>query len=297
MKFNKRAILVLISLLSVVLIMSSCASKSSIDESCVQQSNTVAGRGEASEESPREWAQSDADSNVGSIEPEKVITSVFLSLETTEFDSAIENLGSIINKSKGYVENSHISSRGRMNNKVFQHAQYTIRIPKGSVDTFTGEINSIGNVVSKSTSKEDITKQYYDTESRLNLLKVKEERMTALLKKADRIEDIITIENQLSEIIHQKENMTKSILEMDDKVAYSIINMEISEVEKLRSDVTAKTTFATRISNAFNDSLYTFRVFVEGFILIFVYTWPFLLAGGLVAFLVLRFIKTRREIK
>jgi hypothetical protein len=296
MRVNKRTVLIITGLLLVILIMSSCASKSDMDSVSVK-SNTAVERDESFGASPGEWAQSDTVSNAGSIEPEKVITSVFLSLETTEFDSAIENLGSIVSKSKGYVEDSHISSRGRINNKVFQHAQYTIRIPKGSVDTFTGEINSIGNVISKSTSKEDITKQYYDTESRLNLLKVKEERMTALLKKAERIEDIITIENQLSEIIYQKENMTKNILEMDDKVAYSIVNMEISEVEKLRSDITAKTTFATRISNAFNDSLYTFKVFVEGLILIFVYTWPFLLVGGLVMFLILRFIKIRREIK
>ncbi|HZK58215.1 MAG TPA: DUF4349 domain-containing protein, partial [Clostridia bacterium] len=278
-------------------IISSCASKPTMSEDSVQSNTAIGNRGEFPEVSPEESAQADADSDIGGIEPEKVITSVFISLETTEFDSAIENLGSIVSKSKGYVENSNISSRGRINNKVFQHAQYTIRIPKGSVDTFTGEMDSIGNVVSQSTSKEDITKQYYDTESRLNLLKVKEERMTALLKKAERIEDIITIENQLSEIIHQKESMTKNILEMDDKVAYSIINMEISEVEKLRSDVTAKTTFAARISNAFNDSLYTFKVFVEGVVLIFVYTWPFLLVGGLIAFLVFKFIKTKRETK
>ena len=296
MKANKRAILIIISLLTVVLIISSCASKSDMSEDSIQ-SNATGNRGEFDEVSPEESAQADADSGIGGIEPEKVITSVFLSLETTEFDSAIENLGSIVNKSKGYVENSHISSRGRINNKVFQHAQYTIRIPKNNIGTFTDEMDSIGNVVSQSTSKEDITKQYYDTESRLNLLKVKEERMTALLKKAERIEDIITIENQLSEIIHQKENMTKNILEMDDKVAYSIINMEISEVEKLRSDITAKTTFATRISNAFSDSLYTFKVFVEGVVLIFVYTWPFLLVGGLVGFWVFKFVKTRREIK
>ena len=297
MRGNKRAILIIISLLSIVLILSSCASKSALSEDSVQSNAVVGERDEFSEVSPEESDQAGTGSGIGNIEPEKVITSVFISLETTEFDSAIENLGSIVNKSKGYVENSHISSRGRINNKVFQHAQYTIRIPKNNIGTFTDEMDSIGNVVSQSTSKEDITKQYYDTESRLNLLKVKEERMTALLKKAEKIEDIITIENQLSEIIHQKENMTKNILEMDDKVDYSIINMEISEVEKLRSDVTAKTTFATRISNAFSDSLYTFKVFVEGVVLIFVYTWPFLLVGGLVGFWVFKFVKTRREIK
>lgn len=294
MKINRQAILIIMSLLLVCLIVSSCSSKSGMNESTAQD-DAVMGGAEPSETDIKGESQSDAGFSSGSIEPEKIITSVHLSLETTEFDSTIENLDNIINKNKGYIENSHISSRNRINNKIFKHAEYTVRIPKDNVNGFTDEIGSVGNVVSQSTSKEDITKQYYDTESRLNLLKVKEERMTALLKKAEKIEDIITIENQLSEIIHQKESLTKNILDMDDKVSYSIVHLDISEVEKLRSDVTTKTTFATRISNTFNDSLYTFKVFMEGFVLVFIYALPFLLIGGLAAFLIFKFIRKRNE--
>ena len=294
MKINKRVIPAIISLLLIALIISSCASKSdmSLDENYTQK-NMGTGDPAPSEADFEEISQTGT--GIDSIEPEKVITSIHLNLETIEFDSTIENLGKIISTNKGYIENSHISDRGRINNKIYKYADYTIRIPRNNLEGFTDKISSIGNITSQNISKEDITKQYYDTESRLNLLKTKEERMTALLEKADKMEDIIVIENQLSDIIHQKENLTKNILDMDDKVSYSIVSMNISEVEKLRSDVTIKTTFATRISNAFSESLHTFKVFIEGFILVIIYTWPFLLIGGLIVFLVFKFIIKKRR--
>ena len=294
MKINKRVIPAIISLLLIALIICSCASKSdmSMDENFIQK-NIGTGDLAPSEADFEEISQTGA--GIDNIEPEKIITSIHLNLETKEFDSTIENLGKIISTNKGYIENSHISDRGRINNKIYKYADYTIRIPRNNLEGFTDKIRSIGNITSQNISKEDITKQYYDTESRLNLLKTKEERMTALLEKADKMEDIIAIENQLSDIIHQKENLTKNILDMDDKVSYSIVSMNISEVEKLRSDVTIKTTFATRISNAFSESLHTFKVFIEGFILVIIYTWPFLLIGGLIVFLVFKFIIKRRR--
>lgn len=294
MKINKRVIPAIISLLLIALIICSCASKSdmSLDENYIPQ-NMDTGDLAPSEADFEEGAQTGAD--IGNIEPEKIITSIHLNLETKEFDSTIENLGKIISTNKGYIENSHISDRGRINNKIYKYADYTIRIPRNNLEGFTDEISSIGNITSQNISKEDITKQYYDTESRLNLLKTKEERMTALLKKADKMEDIIAIENQLSDIIHQKENLTKNILDMDDKVSYSIVSMNISEVEKLRNDITVKTTFAARISNAFSESLHTFKAFIEGFVIVIIYIWPFLLIGGLIVFLILRFIIKKRR--
>lgn len=43
-------------------------------------------------------SQSNVGSDIDSIEPEKVITSIHLSLETTEFDSTIKDLNNIIGK-------------------------------------------------------------------------------------------------------------------------------------------------------------------------------------------------------
>lgn len=297
MKINKQAILTVIGFLLICLITSSCASKSDMHDNSIQDSPSMDESG-APELGFGEESQPGINSNdIGGIEPEKIITNVYISLETTEFDSTIKGLNGIISRNKGYIESSHISSITRTNNRIFKHAEYTIRIPRDNIDSFTDEMDSVGNLVSRGTSKEDITKQYYDTKSRLNLLKTKEERMTELLKKAQKIEDIITIENQLSEIIYQKENLTKNILDMDDKVSYSIVNINISEVEKLRGDITTKTTFATKVFNTFSDSLYVFKIFIEKFTLVFIYALPFLLVGGTIIFLIIKIIKIRRGSK
>lgn len=227
------------------------------------------------------------------VEPSKVITNVYISLETIEFGSTTDNLNEIINKNNGYKEDSSISHNNYINNRIYKYAQYTIRVPKESVDSFIKEISSIGNVVSQNTSKQDITKQYYDTESRLNVLKIKEERILTLLEKAEKIEDIIAIENQLSEIIYQKESLTKSILDMDDKVSYSTVSINISEVEKLTSGITTETTFGTKISNAFRDSLYFFKVVLEKFLITFIYVLPYFLIIGIIGILAYKFVRKK----
>jgi len=229
------------------------------------------------------------------VEPSKVITNVYISLETIEFGSTTDNLNEIINKNNGYIEDSSISHNNYINNRIYKYAQYTIRVPKESVDSFIKEISSIGNVVSQNTSKQDITKQYYDTESRLNVLKIKEERILTLLEKAEKIEDIIAIENQLIEIIYQKESLTKSILDMDEKVSYSTVSINISEVEKLTSGVTTETTFGTKIANAFRDSVYFFKVVLEKFLITFIYVLPYFLIIGVIGILVYKFVRKKRE--
>lgn len=225
----------------------------------------------------------------------KVITNVYISLETLEFNSTIDRLSNLISKHKGYVENSNIYHNNYINNKILKRAHYTIRIPKEKVDGFINETNDIGNVVSQNTSKHDITKQYQDTESRLNVLKIKEERMLSLLEKAVKIEDIIAIENQLSDIIYQKENLTKNILDMDDQVSYSTISIEIAEVEKLTNGLTKETSFGTKVINAINDSLYFFKISVEKFVIVFIYALPYLLILGLVSVLVYKYIRKKKE--
>lgn len=67
------------------------------------------------------------------------------------------------------------------------------------------------------------------------------------MEKAEKIEDIIALENQLSETIAEKESLKTSLINIDDKVDFSTINIEIQEVEKLSNAETIETTFGTRI--------------------------------------------------
>lgn len=224
---------------------------------------------------------------------QKIITNLFISMETKEFDNSINNLNNIVNKYKGYIENSDISYNNHVNNNIYKYAQYTIRMPKNSVDKFTNEINKIGNIISQSTSKEDIAKEYYDTESKLNVLKIKEERILKILGRAEKIEDIIKLEDELNKVIYEKESITNEMKDMDNKISYSTLIINITEVDKFSNIETTKTSFGEKIINTFNNSLYFLKLTMENIIIIVIYILPFALIIGLVYLIINKFIRKK----
>jgi len=209
------------------------------------------------------------------VEPDKIITTVNISMQTKEFTDTTDKLIGLITKYKGYIENSNISHNNYINSARLKYSEYTIRIPRENLNSFVNELKEIGNIISENTSKQDITKQYRDTESRLKVLKTKEGRILALLEKAEKMEDIITLENQLSNIIYEKENLTANIIEMDDKVDYSTVYFQLDEVAKLNIGENSKTPFWTKVANAFKDSIYFFTNNIENFIISLIYFLPY----------------------
>ena len=146
------------------------------------------------------------------LEPSKVITTVYLKFETLEFEKSNEELNELIAKYQAYVEYSNISYNQYYNAKNYRNGEFVIRVPREKIISFKTELNLIGNLTSENTNKQDVTKQYTDTESRLKVIEVKEGRILALLEKAERIEDIIALENQLSNTIYEKERDRKSVV-------------------------------------------------------------------------------------
>jgi len=226
----------------------------------------------------------------------KVITNVFMSMETTEFNSAINNLDSLVKKYNGYIENSNISTINYgSNGKIYKDGNYVIRIPQKEVNTFTVEVNKIGNVISQQTSKSDITMQYQDTESRLNVLKVKEERILELLKKAEKIDDVIKLENELSQVIYEKESLTRSLKGMDNQVDYSTVSVTITEVDKLSSSETVETKFGEKILNALNNSIYLLKQTIQKLIILIIYIIPFALIIAAIFFVIHKIFKKQKK--
>lgn len=224
------------------------------------------------------------------LEPEKVITTIYLDFETTEFDQTTDELMKLVEKYKAYIENSNISYNQHYNNKSYKYGSYVIRVAKDDLSSFKTELNGIGNMISENTSKEDVSKQYQDTESRLKVVTTKEERILALLEKAEKIEDIIALENQLSDIIYEKENLQSSLMNIDDKVDFSTIRINLQEVEKLRNTETVETGFGTKIKNAMEDSLFGFKNGLQNMVIGFIYIAPFLILLAIILFVVFKVI-------
>ncbi len=288
-RIHKAGALLLILVLMLSLF-SGCSSKSMPMDMGVSQDRYPQAMPESPAEAPstEEFTSRDGEfgANIsGSIEPDKVITTVYLSAETLEFDKSLDALYSIIEKAGGYLSSSNIYYGSSYSGTRYRNGEFSIRVPKDKINQFRAQIPEVGNITSESTSKEDVTRYYRDTESRMKVLEIKEDRLLGLLERAEKIEDIIALENQLSEVIYEKENLKATLINLDDRVDYSTINLDLREVAKVTSSETIETTFMDRVRNAFDNSLYQFIRSAENFAILLIYNGP-----GLLVLIVILFI-------
>lgn len=276
---NKRILYVVFIVLLFSLLISGCASepKSSNDMAFTDKDYLIQEEMGSDDPAFEDMDSDSMDSGERPMEPDKIITTVSITMQTKEFMDTTDKLDNLIIKHKGYIEQSNISYNNYINNTRLKYSDYNIRIPRENLELFINELKEIGNVISENKNKQDITKQYRDTESRLRVLETKEERILALLERAEKMEDIIALENQLSDIIYDKENLTANIMDMDDKVDYSTVFFQLEEVAKLTTGENPKSSFSDKIKNAFSDSIYFFSNTVQGLVIGLIYFLPYLL--------------------
>ena len=170
-----------------------------------------------------------AGSPVPDADPRKVVKSAELSLQTVAYDQSAAKFEALVSSSGGYLENSSVQgkSAGGESGRV---ASYTVRVPAERLDEFLGKAGEIGSVVSRSVRGEDVTQSYFDSETRLKTLRAEQERILALMEKAEKIEDVIKIEERLTEVQTEIERLTGELKRLDSLISLSTVTVTITEV-------------------------------------------------------------------
>ena len=183
----------------------------------------------------------------------KLIKTVFLSLQTTEFDSLISNLSTKTTELGGYIETSSVSGNSYYYRNT-RYASYTIRIPSTKLNEFVNVVSELGNVTQKNESVEDVTLQYVDVESRKKALETEQERLMELLSNAENMEDLLAIESKLSDVRYEIESYGSKLRMLDNQIDYSTVNVDVDEVERVTD--TGEKGFFEEVKDRFEDSLY-----------------------------------------
>lgn len=223
---------------------------------------------------------------------QKLIKTVNMSVETKEFDQMMSTLERRVNELGGYIESMNTyNGSGYASYRSNRYSDMTIRIPKEQMDGFLNEVSEIGNVINQSSSVEDVTLSYVDIESHKNALVTEQNRLLELMEKAENIEDIITIEQRLSTVRYQIESMESQLRTYDNKVNYSTIYMDISEVIELTPVVEKEITMWEEIVNGFMHSLTSVIYGVKEVIIWFLIHIPYLLVWFVVIVLIVLFAR------
>lgn len=213
----------------------------------------------------------------------KIIKTYNFSYDTEKFDEAYRYLREQVAAYDGYISSSDMYGTDLRNLRL------TARIPVDKCDGFVNQLGSLGTVVSQSESAEDVTLQYNDTESRITSLKTEQQRINELLKEADSLETIITLEDRLTDIRYELENYQSQKNLYDDLITYCTVNISLSEVsyEVPVDDSTVLSRMKTGLVTSLRDIGYDFT----NFIVWLVVSSPYLVIWALVIFVIYRIIR------
>ena len=234
-----------------------------------------------------------------SVNGEMLVYTCYISLDTLEFDESIGGLKKLIEKSGGFIESETYSDGYEYYDYYIEDWEKnnsysaTIRVPSSEYGSFTDSVAELGDMKTKSASTENISTRYGTAKATLDIYEAERERYLEMLENTDKEKVMLEIEEKLFDLDIKIAEIKTNIDSMDTDVAYSYVNVEINEVRKY--EVSDNGTFADRVRDAGENSLYYFGQFLEGIVLFFIHAFWYIIIGIVVLVIVLKVVKNRRS--
>ncbi len=154
----------------------------------------------------------------------KIIQNARLDMRVGDVPQAVEQISALCTDNGGYTVNSHISR-----NEESYSAQLSVKVPRDKLESIMDSIARLGEVRDRVVSAQDVTEEYYDAEARLKVLRAKEDRLVGLLAKANTINDIISIENELGKTRGEIEVLAGRLQYLSNATELSLIDISLRQ--------------------------------------------------------------------
>ena len=192
-----------------------------------QQSESTAADTGASAESVEEAAPKSPQAETPATDPNrKLVRDAEVELEIAKFDEAVQKITAFTTEDRGYVATS--SSEKQANGKL--RGQVIVKVLPENLDRFLLKLRGLGDLKNQTLGTEDVTKQYFDTDSRLKNARVMEQRLIDILKtKSSKVADLLEVEKELGRVRQQIEEMQGALKYMDAQVQFATVTITLSE--------------------------------------------------------------------
>lgn len=165
----------------------------------------------------------------------KLIKTIEMAIEVRKPEEVSTALQALSERLGGYVSGV---GANRLPDGAMQVA-LTLRIPVEKLDAARAEVKKLAvKVLSEQMHTEDVTDQLVDLDARLKTLRATEAELQALLAesraKARKVEEIMAIFRELTEIRTQIEQIGAQVVGLDRQVAYSTLQVQILPVSSAR---------------------------------------------------------------
>jgi len=245
----------------------------------------------------------DIDDTASILEPSadrKIIYSGYIQAQTKNFDADYDNIIDSLQKAGGYVENAHMyGTKPEDWQDPGRSAELTVRVPCSEFDTFMEMLKGMGDNISSSVSGRDISLEYFDTETRLETLRIREDRLQDLLEKATGLEDIIELERELANVSYEIQMYETNLRDFDSLIDFSTVTITLQEVNEITRVTSSDDSLGTRIKNGFYSVLNVLADVGEGLLIFLLAGSPIIIPLAIIAIIIVLLVRrsNRKHLK
>jgi TolA-binding protein len=157
-----------------------------------------------------------------------------MTLVVSDIATTLDRIAKLAEDSKGYVVSSNKwKDSGRLVGTI------TIRVPTGQFDSAMSTLRGMADeVTSENTSAQDVTEEYTDMSAKLKNLEATEAQLLEIMKKAEKVEDILAVQRQLSSTRDEIERTKGRMQYLEKTSETSLITVQLTQ-SKLDVKLTA----------------------------------------------------------
>ncbi|MFN8016979.1 MAG: DUF4349 domain-containing protein [Acidimicrobiales bacterium] len=161
--------------------------------------------------------------DVGSQQDRKVVYTGTLTVQVAAAPKAADAARRTADDAGGYLASQRAELTGD------RRVVVVLRVPAGSFDEVMASLAKLGDVRARKVDSDDVTDQVVDLRERLDNAKASAARLRELLAEAENINNVIAIEDRLTQRETEIEALTGQIEVLQDQAALSTITATFAE--------------------------------------------------------------------
>jgi len=220
----------------------------------------------------------------------RIIYDAQVDLVVESVDPIAKKVGTLVQDARGYIAEQNVTGSPGSQRSM----RWRFRIPVEQFDSFVASIVSLGELERNNRTSQDVSEQYYDIEARIKNKKVEEQTLNKILQeRSGKLEDVLKIEIELSRVRGEIEQLEGKIRVLENLSSLATLTLNVREREKYAPPPPVVADFPTQVARTWDGAILGLVNHGKS-LLLWAVSWviwvPFLLVGGLFAWVLLRWL-------
>jgi hypothetical protein len=174
----------------------------------------------------------------------QLILTASVVLEVTDVRAAYDRIQSVAAGEGALITQASLqASAGRgKEDREYGHATVVLRTPQSRFYAVRERLHGVasdfgGKVLRDEIDSQDVTEEYVDLKGQIRNWHAQETQLLEIMRQAHRINDILSVRNQLAEVQGEIERLTGRLRFLENRVDLSTITVEIYQKGKIKAPV------------------------------------------------------------